>query len=104
MNERNIKLINTYFEGSISKENLLAFDKKMIEDEAFKKAVNFEILMRESLDDSNWSFINDVDYDDLKNYKEALNNQKTKELKHTLKTIAKTTEQKKIKTSEFGTV
>lgn len=101
MIDQDTALINAYLGGSLSKKDLLIFNKKMSENEAFKKQVNFEIQMQESLSDSQWSFIEDVENEKVLEYKKIIDQQEIQELKETLRNLF---ENKKPKTKKNHTI
>ena len=87
MNNQDILLINKFIEGTLSEEEIVLYNKKIELDEAFREQTKFEIQMHHSLDEANWSFVEDINNENVLEYKKLLSEPKTIELKEILNNI-----------------
>ena len=89
MNNQDILLINQFIEGVLSEEQLVLYNERIELDEAFREHAKFEIQMHHSLDEANWSFVEDINNEEVLEYKKLLSATKTIELKEILRNIVK---------------
>lgn len=86
MNTSDDILLEKYFRGHLSEQELLVFNERK-KDPTFVEQLNIEQQLFNSLNDSSWSFTENVDAKIVTEYQELFESEEINDLKATLKTL-----------------
>ncbi|WP_442267176.1 tetratricopeptide repeat protein [Tenacibaculum sp. ZS6-P6] len=90
MNLEDDILIERFLRNELSEEEKLSFLKRLEDDLNFKEHYLLEKQLFESLNEESWSFIDNVDDAEVKEYEELYNSAEVKAIREAIKGVAKT--------------
>ncbi len=79
--------IERFIKNELSKEEETSFLERMETDASFKEKVDLEKQLFDSLNEDSWSFIEDDEYPEVKEYESLLKSKETQDIKNTISQV-----------------